>query len=309
MTVASLMVRLLPGGANGAVLRLAADLALRLKVTQLIGIAACQPLMVCDGAEVYVAQAMFNRHVPAAWPTLPVPWKTFPPSLTASIMPSASMNARAQIDQELEACAKEFRSRLECRATTIEWRSTVTFDPLSDYIARELRAADLLITSTEEGGSLFDTTHRLGLADLVLKAGRPVLVAAEGTDKVDLSSVVVAWKETREARRAIEDALPLLQLADAVTVVEVAAAEELTEAGNRTKDVVDWLARHGIAASARAIRGTGNDSLQLSTTAAELGAGLIVGGAYGHARVREWILGGITREVLLRPAHCSLVSH
>jgi hypothetical protein len=126
------------------------------------------------------------------------------------------------------------RSRLECRATTIEWRSTVTFDPLSDYIARELRAADLLITSTEERGPLFDTTHRLGLADLVLKAGRPVLVVAEGTDKVDLASIVVAWKETREARRAIKDALPLLQIADAVTVVEVASAEELTEAGNRS---------------------------------------------------------------------------
>jgi nucleotide-binding universal stress UspA family protein len=136
-----------------------------------------------------------------------------------------------------------------------------------------------------------------------------VLVAAEGTDKIDLTSVVVAWKETREARRAIEDALPFLQLAETVTVVEVAAAKEVTEASNRTEDVADWLARHGIAASARTIPSTGNDSLQLSTAAAELGAGLIVGGAYGHARVREWILGGVTREVLLRPAHCSLVSH
>jgi nucleotide-binding universal stress UspA family protein len=278
MTPASLMVRLLPGAANDAVLRLAADLAVRLKVTELIGIAACQPLVFYGGPDVYVPQDLLDRH-------------------------------RAQIDGELEACAKEFQGALEGKVTTIEWRSTVTFDSLSDYIARELRAADLLVSSAEERGSVLDMSHRVVLADLVLKAGRPVLVAAAGVDRVDLGSVAIAWKETREARRAVEDALPLLQLADQVTVLEIADSAELSEARSRTEDVADWLARHGIAASARVIRAMGDDATQLSDAVAELGAGLVVGGAYGHARLREWILGGVTRDVLLRPEHCSLVSH
>jgi nucleotide-binding universal stress UspA family protein len=272
------MVRLLPGAANDAILSLAADLAVRLKVTEMVGIAACQPLVIYGGPGAFLPQNVFDRH-------------------------------RAQIDHELETCAKEFRSALEGKVTTIEWRSTVTFDPLADYIAGELRAADILVTSADDGGSLFDTSRRVAVADLALKAGRPVLVTAAGTGRLDLGSVMIAWKEKREARRAVQDALPLLQLADSVTVVEVAPAAELDEAGRRIEDVADWLARHGIAASARALRATGDDPAELSRAAAELGAGLVVGGAYGHARVREWMLGGVTRDVLLRPTRCSLVSH
>jgi nucleotide-binding universal stress UspA family protein len=278
MTPASLMVRLLPGAANDAVLRLTADLAVRLKVTELIGIAACQPPVFYGGPDVYVPQDVIDRH-------------------------------RAQIDRELEACAKEFQGALEGKVTTIEWRSTVTFDSLADYIARELRAADLLVTSADEGGSLLDMSHRVGLADLVLKAGRPVLAAAAGADRVDLGSVAIAWKKTREARRALEDALPLLRLADAVTVMEIADSAELAEARSRAEDVADWLARHGIAAATRVIRAMGDDATQLSDAIADIGAGLVVGGAYGHARLREWALGGVTKNVLLRPTRCSLVSH
>jgi hypothetical protein len=91
--------------------------------------------------------------------------------------------------------------------------------------------------------------------------------------------VVVAWKDTREARRAVEDALPLLMLADRVAVVEVAADEELAQARARTEDVADWLARHGVAASARAVVAAKEEATQLWNVVKELDAGLIVGGA------------------------------
>ncbi|MFO1080220.1 MAG: universal stress protein [Reyranellaceae bacterium] len=279
MTLASLMVRLVPGGANDALLALAVDLALRLKVTEAIGVAACQPLQVLGSPEAYVPQDLLDRD-------------------------------RAQTERDLEACRQSFNAAFEGKVTTVEWRSAVTFDSLSDWVAQQMRAADLLVTPADEGtGSLFDASRRVGVADLVLKTGRPLLIVGRDVARLDLSSVVVAWKDGREARRAVEDSLPLLRLAERVTVLEIAAAGEVEAARNRVEDVADWLARHGIAASGQAVASVGDDATQLSSLAAELGAGLLVGGAYGHARLREWILGGVTEDLLLRPVRCSLVSH
>jgi len=172
-----------------------------------------------------------------------------------------------------------------------------------------MRAADLLVTAAEEGGSLFDRSRQVNVADLVLRAGRPVLVVGSTVDALDLRSVVIAWKDTREARRAVEDALPLLMLSDRVIVAEVASGEELAGARVRTKDVAAWLARHGVTASARTVTAANEEAAELWKLAKELDAGLLVGGAYGHTRLHEWVLGGVTRDLLLQPARCSLVSH
>ena len=243
MTLASLMVRLTAGVSNDSLLLFAADLANRLKVTQVIGISACQPIKIYGSPEMYVPPALIN-------------WD------------------REQIDKDLKAAETSFRTALEGKVTTVEWRSTVvTYGSIADYVAEQMRAADILITAAAEDASLFDTTRQVDAADLVLKAGRPVLVVGSAVDKLDLRNVVVAWKDTREARRAVEDALPLLMLADRVTVVEVASDEELAAARIRTEDVADWLARHGIAASARAATAVGDDFERLSSIAMELDAG------------------------------------
>jgi nucleotide-binding universal stress UspA family protein len=273
------MVRLAAGDPNDALLQFTADLAVRLKVTQVIGISACQPVQIYGSPDMYVPPVIIEED-------------------------------RERIDKEFKAAEDSFRAALEGKATSLEWRSTViTYGSIADYIAEQMRAADLLITAAEEGGSLFDRTRHVNVADLILRAGRPVLVIGSTVDKLDLKSVVVAWKDTREARRAVEDALPLLMLADRVAVVEVAADEELAQARARTEDVADWLARHGVAASARAVAAANEEATQLSKVTKELDAGLLVGGAYGHTRLREWVLGGVTRDLLLRPAGCSLVSH
>ena len=98
-------------------------------------------------------------------------------------------------------------------------------------------------------------------------------------------------------------------LADRVTVVEVAGDKNLADARIRTEDVADWLARHGVAATARAVAAVNGEVTELSDVCKEIDAGLLVGGAYGHTRLREWVLGGVTKDLLLRPARCSLVSH
>lgn len=277
---ASLMVRVTAGEPNDALLKLTADVAARLKVARVIGISACQPIQIYGTPEMYVPPELVN-------------WD------------------RDQIDRELKAAEKEFRSALDGKVATVEWRSTVVaYGSIADYVADQMRAADLLVTGTQEGGALLDRSRYVNVADLVLRAGRPVLVAASTQDSLDLRTVIVGWKDTREARRAVQDALPLLRLAERVIVVEI-AAEDLADARARTQDVADWLTGHGVAASGRAVVATTGEGAQLRNIAGdlELDAGLVVGGAYGHTRLREWVLGGVTRDFLLNPSRCSLVSH
>lgn len=278
-TAASVMVRAAVGFPNEALFELTADLAARLKATKVIGIGARQPLRIYASPDMYVPADLFN-------------WD------------------RDQIDKELEAAEKEFRTALEGKVPTIEWRSTVvTGGTIAGYVAGQMRAADLLVAASEDGISLLDSARYVDIADIVLNAGKPVLVVGPTVDRLDLRNVVVAWKDTREARRAVQDALPLLARADHVTVVEVAAAEEVADARSRTHDVAGWLAGHGVQAAARAVAASGDEIEQLRGIVQELDAGLVVGGAYGHMRLREWALGGFTRDLLLRPARCSLVSH
>lgn len=280
ITPASLMVRVTAGEPNDALLKLTADVAARLKVARVIGISSCQPIQIYGTPEMYVPPELVN-------------WD------------------REQIDRELKAAEKEFRSALEGKVATVEWRSTVVaYGSIADYVADQMRAADLLVTGTQEGGALLDRSRYVNVADLVLRAGRPVLVAASTQDMLDLRTVIVGWKDTREARRAVQDALPLLRLAERVIVVEI-AAEDLADARARTQDVAGWLTGHGVAASARAVVATTGEGAQLRNIAGdlELDAGLVVGGAYGHTRLREWVLGGVTRDFLLNPSRCSLVSH
>lgn len=280
-TPVSLMVRLAAGAPNDALLQLTADLAARLEVAKVIGISARQPMPIYGSPDMYVPPEL------ATWD-------------------------REQIDKELKAAEQEFRSALDGKVAAIDWRSTVvTYGSIADYVAEQMRAADLLLTAAHEGGALLDGSRYVNVADLVLRAGRPVLVAASTQDKLDLRTVVVGWKDAREARRAVHDALPLLRLAERVIVVEIAATDDLADARTRTQDVAAWLGMYGVAASARAVVATTSEAVQLRNMASdlELDAGLLVGGAYGHTRLREWVLGGVTRDILLQPARCSFVSH
>lgn len=279
MTPTSLMVRLAAGFPNDTLLKLAADFARRFRSAKVIGVSARQPIQIYGSSDMYVPADLIN-------------WDC------------------EQIDKELRAAEQEFRAAFEGRGTSVEWRSSaLSYGSIAGYVAEQLRAADVLITPAGESHTMPDRSRNPDLAELVLRAGRPVLIAGAAESSLDLGHAVVFWKDTREARRAAEDALPLLKAAERVTVVEIASSEDLTDARARTQDVVDWLTRHGVAAAARAEVGANGEAGQLRNVAKEIDAGLVVGGAYGHTRLREWVLGGITRDVLLHPDHCSLVSH
>ena len=89
-------------------------------------------------------------------------------------------------------------------------------------------------------------------------------------------------------------------------VVEIVDAKALTEARRRLGDVGDWLARHGVEAQCSAEISSGLESTQFAEFAKELEVDLIVAGAFGHSRLREWAFGGVTRDMLLRSDRCVL---
>jgi nucleotide-binding universal stress UspA family protein len=145
--------------------------------------------------------------------------------------------------------------------------------------------------------------------DLVEDSGRPVVIVPDAPLTFSVDRVMVAWKDTPESRRAVLGALPLLRRATKITVVEIASAQVLSEARQELIDVSRWLAGHGVTVETLGVAALHDDAEQLESLAHDLGANLIVAGAYGHNRLREWAFGGITRILLQRGSCCTLLSH
>ncbi len=191
----------------------------------------------------------------------------------------------------------------------IEWRSIVNPGPLEASVIRETRSADLVIVSANYRESLTRGTPYLNVGDLVMQSGRPVLLIPPDTVELKARNVLVGWKDTRETRRAVSDALPFLQTADRVLVAQVARKKDIEQARESVADVVRWLGRHRVTALGTTITERGRNALQLDALAKTEHLDLIVAGAYGHSRFREWALGGVTRNLLLYGDLCALVSH
>ena len=200
----------------------------------------------------------------------------------------------------------EFRHAVAKLKGCTDWRAHTTILPLAEYLSRQARNADLVLVGTEHGQC--DTTRRPDLCDFVMSVGRPVLLVPAGAAMNGLDSVVVAWKDTREARRAIVDALPFLKAATKTTIVEIADDEELPEARSAVAEVVSWLGHHGVKADAKVTLPSRANASQLEAIACELEADLVVAGAYGYTRQGQWVLGGVTTQ-LLAGDRCALVAH
>jgi len=148
--------------------------------------------------------------------------------------------------------------------------------------------------------------------EIVIATGRPVLVVpyAGAFDTVGRRALV-AWDGTREAARAANDALPLLENAEAVTVMFVGARETALEEHHPSIErMVHHLQRHGIAARAEeTLHGDLRISDVLLSRAADLAVDLLVAGAYHHSQLREALVGGVSRELLDHMTVPVLMSH
>lgn len=210
----------------------------------------------------------------------------------------------AQLHKRLADAEGEFRNAVSCRIKRIEWRAALQI--AKDFIPVQARSVDLLVVAAQPETEA-DPYSSANPSDLVMETGRPILVVPPSATWFDPRRILVAWKDTRESRRAIADALPLLRKAEDVIVVEVCQASDEQAAGEHVKDVAAWLLQQGVAASATTVTEV-NAPDDLEALAADMDAGLIVAGAYGHSRLRQWVLGGVTRQFVTRPSRCVLLS-
>ena len=276
MTYATVMVGMALGEANDAPLEVAAQLAERFGA-KVIGVAAAEfspPLYYTTGE---AAQLLVDQ----GW---------------------------AEIKGRIAELKGEFHKAMQGRASEMEWRFARDFP--TRYMVQQARACDIIVVGEAGRGRITDPFAQADPNELVMQAGRPLLVVPGACNWLDLRSVLVAWKDTVEARRAVSDALPLLRKSTDVTIVEIVEDEaDRVAALSRVGDVAAWLSRHGVRASQQVPGHCGDAVAQLERIASDVRAGVVIAGAYGHSRLSEWMLGGVTRRLISPLTHCSLLAH
>jgi nucleotide-binding universal stress UspA family protein len=236
-----------------------------------------------------------------AFPPLPMEFGAGAPAMVVEWQEGAADELAEQAKQAVEDAVRR-------SARTIEWR--LARGEMGPVALLHSRYADLVVVSQ----SATDTSDA-SLADelpetLIMGAGRPALIVPRyGQYPTVGERVLIAWNRTREATRAVHDELPFLTRAKVVTVMEVNPKTGHTPhiAG---ADIATHLARLGVKAE---VSSTMADDIEVGdailSRAADLGADLLVMGAYGHSRLREYAFGGVTRHILRHMTVPVLMSH
>ena len=249
---------------------------------------------------------LHGAHITGLYVEPPLPMSAFP----EIPVPAEVINAQeAAAAQRLTSLEQQFAHASGQAGVSAEWR--VSHADTVTALNVNARYADLLVTGHSEDGSV----SWFGMAatkHIALESGRPVLVVPCGAKVTSLGQrVLVAWNGSREAVRAVHDALPLLVHASFVQVVVINPQVGYGEHGAVPgADICLHLARHGIKAEAY----VGHSDSQaigaaLLTQATAIGADLVVMGAYGHSRFRELVLGGVTRHLLQHLRVPMLMAH
>ena len=212
-----------------------------------------------------------------------------------------SSDAAAELSAAFEASAKKagvFQETLT--------KACFTSDA-PDVIVREARLRDLTMVPAILEGS----NYRWYAESIVFGSGRPVLLLPQrsSTRELALATIVIAWDGSRSAARAVADSLPVLERAKTVRVLTVLNEKELSSE-SPAAELSKYLERHGIDATPECLDAAGRPIGEiLSSYLTANRADLLVMGAYGHSRLREFILGGATRSMLLKPPLPVLLSH
>lgn len=124
----------------------------------------------------------------------------------------------------------------------VEWRWGVEFPTV--FLANEARSADLVVIKSKQ--EKVDPNHLIDPAGAVLRMGRPTVLVPAHVHELQADRVVIGWKDTREARLAVRDALPFLRKASRVAIVEICTSDEQDLARRRVRDVAKYLQGHGV---------------------------------------------------------------
>jgi nucleotide-binding universal stress UspA family protein len=197
---------------------------------------------------------------------------------------------RDKIQAEFKAAETRFGNATKAAGLKSEWRTALEFPVLA--VARAAVAADLVLVGRARDSAQSDRHRSVVLGDLLMCLGRPVLVVPTHRGELNVRDVVVGWKDSVGARRALSDALPFLKRAEQVNVIEIGGD------GTSLRDAKAFLDRHDVHARTETLAPVGKAGSQLVRFAEQAQSDLIVVGAYGHSRLRELVLGGVTRELL-----------
>lgn len=200
-----------------------------------------------------------------------------------------------RIQTELRAAESTFRTWAAAAGVACEWRDEPEF------------TVDLIVASPSADDDTSDF-RPVDLGALLLRSGRPVLAIPAKAEWTGASRVVVAWKDTREARRALADALPLLQGAENVAIVEILEPQSRSDGSLAAAGA--FLSRHGISVEPRSEtqRETSVEEQLFRYVEAD-DTDLIVAGGYGHSRLGEWVFGGVTNALIRQSPVPVFLSH
>ncbi len=247
----------------------------------------------------------FDAHLIGLYATMAAPlprhrgyFEYFDRSLLEPLYRELAERMRAEAD-EARSLFEEIGSR---HRLSVEWRSAAGL--VSDAVAMHGRYVDLIVLGQPDPDDPRSPLFRPLPEEVALAVGRPILVVPYAGGWAEIGRrVLVGWDASREATRAVNDAMPLLAGAQSVTVLAIDPTAAAHNSGGHGEvpgaDIGLHLARHGVRATIERTSsggiGVGNVLLSRSS---DLQADLLVMGAYGHSRTREMLLGGATRTAL-----------
>lgn len=214
----------------------------------------------------------------------------------------------AYLRRRAEAIAQEFRSGI-AGSPPVSYEVRLADGATVDAVVRHGYASDLVVLGPSDGSNREDTTVRALAEQVVMEAGRPVLVVPSGGAPEELpKNVVVAWDGSRESAVALRWALPALRDAR-VTLLSLHRRDEDNAQLLLAPEMAQFLLRHGVRADAVSELTTIDVADALLSQVSDLSADLLVMGGYSHSRLRERILGGVTRHVLAQMTVPVLMAH
>ncbi|NLA66751.1 MAG: universal stress protein [Gammaproteobacteria bacterium] len=271
------------------------------------------PLTGTAGDDDAMAAALaLARHFQARLTVLELVNLPMPTANPWGLMPDIAMGeAYSRLRAQGEANAGRLRTRLadsgaDCEVRVVE----ALFSDPPRQAARSSHHADLLVVAGPSNDGAEGSIAQGFAAALLLESGRPVLVVPPGAPLRGADAgVLLAWRQGAEAARALHDSLPLLRAASRgdLVAVDLPAGDE---ARSVLDEVATHLARHGVHARVEVVESRGRAvAAVLTEHALDMAAGLIVAGGYGHSLLCEWVIGGVTRELLLGSPVPVLFSH
>jgi nucleotide-binding universal stress UspA family protein len=265
----------------------------------------------------FTVARIFDAHVEAlhvgidARDAIPMLGDGMSAALIEELMKAAEKDAAA----DAEAARQHFEAaRAAAQAATTQsapgpgmasgWFRTVT-GRIDDIIPEEARLSDLVVFS--QGAGRGDNRMAVTLEATLLDSSRPLLLTPERPPAKVGATVAIAWNGSAECTRAVAAAMPFLLRAATVHILTAHTSATPPEEGGR---LADYLAWHGIQSNIHVVKPIDEPvGSALVTRASELGVDFMVMGGYGHSRVREMILGGVTRYIFDHPSLPVLIAH